>query len=344
MKKSILTIILTLTMTASVIASETAIIANGNNVSLENPVKIVEGRSYLPLRETGEKVLDATVEWDSSTKSAILRKGVSTIIVPIGSNTITVNGVKKTGDAPAFIENSLTYVPLRAIAEGFNMNVGYENKTITITDNILPQLTTVEKGETIATMHTNYGDIKFRFFPEYAPKAVENFVSLAENGYYDNLTFHRVINEFMIQGGDPTATGAGGNSIWGTPFENEVTPYLRHFRGALCMANAGNYASNGSQFYIVQGNNVSDYVQIIDKIKDDKIEGTNINYGSLYTDDVMAAYEELGGYPSLDYGYTVFGQVIEGMDIVDKIAAVSTDAANKPLEDVIVLSIDISEY
>ena len=156
MKKLILTIILLISMVISASASETSIIANGNNINLENPIKIVNGRSYLPLRETGEKILDAKVEWNSFAKSAILRKGVSTIIVPIGSNTITVNGINKTGDAPAFIENNITYVPLRAIAEGFNMNVGYENNTITITPAPLPQLTTVEKGEIIATMSTNY--------------------------------------------------------------------------------------------------------------------------------------------------------------------------------------------
>ncbi len=344
MKKVIITIISALTMTVSVSAAETAIISNGNSISLENPVKIVEGRSFLPLRETGEKVLNAEVEWDSFAKSAILRKGVSTIIVPIGSNTITVNGINKTGDAPAFIENNIAYVPVRAIAEGFNMSVGYENNTITITKAPLPQLTTVEKGEIIATMHTNYGNIKFRFFPEYAPKAVENFVTLAEQGYYNNVTFHRVINDFMIQSGDPTATGAGGESIWGTSFENEITPYLRHFRGALCMANSGNSVSNGSQFYIVQGNNVSEYSKIIDEIKNDKIDGTDISYGDFYTDDVMTAYRELGGYPYLDYGYTIFGQVIESMDVVDKIAAVDINEFDKPIEDVIILSIDISEY
>ena len=84
----------------------------------------------------------------------------------------------------------------------------------------LPQLEGVKKGDTIATIHTNYGDIKVWFFPKYAPKAVENFTTHAKEGYYNGLIFHRVINNFMIQGGDPT--GAGGESIWGKEFENEV--------------------------------------------------------------------------------------------------------------------------
>ena len=87
----------------------------------------------------------------------------------------------------------------------------------------LPQLEGVKKGDTIATIHTNYGDIKVWFFPKYAPKAVENFTTHAKEGYYNGLIFHRVINNFMIQGGDPTGTGAGGESIWNKPFENEVT-------------------------------------------------------------------------------------------------------------------------
>ena len=121
----------------------------------------------------------------------------------------------------------------------------------------LPQLEGVKKGDTIATIHTNYGDIKVWFFPKYAPKAVENFTTHAKEGYYNGLIFHRVINNFMIQGGDPTGTGAGGESIWGKEFENEVNLNLRSFRGALCMANAGP-DTNGSQFYIVQNPDIGD--------------------------------------------------------------------------------------
>ncbi|MBR7091565.1 MAG: peptidylprolyl isomerase, partial [Clostridia bacterium] len=103
-------------------------------------------------------------------------------------------------------------------------------------------------GETVACLHTNYGDVRVRLFAEKAPKAVENFVTHAKNGYYDGLIFHRVIDGFMIQGGDPTGTGRGGESIWGAPFEDEFNLDLRHFRGALSMANAGP-RTNGSQFF-----------------------------------------------------------------------------------------------
>ena len=111
------------------------------------------------------------------------------------------------------------------------------------------QLAMPAQGETVAIMHTTMGDISIRLFPELAPKTVENFTTHAKNGYYDGIVFHRVIKDFMIQGGDPTATGCGGESIWGRNFEDEFTPELHNLRGALSMANAGP-GTNGSQFFI----------------------------------------------------------------------------------------------
>ena len=102
----------------------------------------------------------------------------------------------------------------------------------------------------MVTLETNQGTIELKLFPEYAPKACENFVGLVEKGYYDGLIFHRVIKSFMIQGGDPTGTGMGGQSVWGRPFEDEFDPSLRFDRpGLLAMANAGP-GTNGSQFFI----------------------------------------------------------------------------------------------
>ena len=113
------------------------------------------------------------------------------------------------------------------------------------------QLNAPKDGELKATIKTNMGEIKLRLFPEHAPKAVENFTTHAKNGYYNGLIFHRVIDNFMIQGGDPLGTGKGGESIWGKPFEDEFTGELHNLRGALSMANAGPN-TNGSQFFIVQ--------------------------------------------------------------------------------------------
>ena len=117
------------------------------------------------------------------------------------------------------------------------------------------QTTLPADGEITATINTTLGAIRVKLFPEEAPKAVENFITHAKNGYYDGIIFHRVIKDFMIQGGDPNGTGMGGESIWGRPFEDEFTPKLHNLRGALSMANAGP-CTNGSQFFIVQANTV----------------------------------------------------------------------------------------
>lgn len=337
-------------MTTTVNAANNNIILNGKNLPLENQIKIVENRSYVPLREIGENILGAEVMWDALNKSAILNKNGTTIILPIGSDNITINDNQVTLDYPSFVENGKTYVPIRAIAEGFDYTVGYKNGTITISDYNLPQFSPLKSNETIAIMHTNYGDIKIRFFPEYAPLAVENFLTHAENGYYNGVTFHRVINNFMIQGGDPTSTGAGGKSIWENEFKNEVTDRLRHFRGALAMANKGP-DTNGSQFYIVQAKDCSQQLNSIletlshQSFFDSDSLKTIVNETECITfpDNVIKAYNEHGGYPSLDFNYTVFGQVIEGMDVVDKIASVETTTLDKPIEDIIINSIDITK-
>lgn len=185
-------------------------------------------------------------------------------------------------------------------------------------------------GETLAVLKTNMGDIKIRLFADLAPKAVENFTTHAKNGYYNGLIFHRVINDFMIQGGDPTGSGMGGESIWGESFEDEFTPELHNLRGALSMANAGPN-TNGSQFFIVQSKNVSD--DMIDQLETAPEE--------LFPNDCVRAYETLGGTPWLDYKHTVFGQVTEGMDVVDRIAAVKVDFfQNKPLQDVVIETVE----
>ncbi len=195
------------------------------------------------------------------------------------------------------------------------------------------QLGLPEENETKIIMHTNRGDIKIRLFDDKAPKAVENFVTHAKDGYYNGLIFHRVINDFMIQGGDPEGNGTGGESIWGEPFEDEFTPLLHNLRGALCMANAGPN-TNGSQFFIVQAKQVSD----------DLLDQMEMASEKLFPTDVIASYKENGGTPWLDYHHTVFGQVYEGMDVVDDIASVKVDYfSNKPFYDITIDSIEFEE-
>lgn len=196
-----------------------------------------------------------------------------------------------------------------------------------------PQLSTeIAENEAAVKIKTSLGDITIKLFPEEAPLAVENFLTHAKEGYYDNIIFHRVINHFMIQGGDPDGNGTGGQSIWagkdesidaGNGFKNEISAFLYNIRGALAMANAG-ADTNGSQFFINQ--NPAD---ASGQLSSGKTPGK-----------IIEAYKN-GGNPSLDGGYTVFGQVIEGMDVVDKIASVETGSNDKPTTDVTIQSIEI---
>lgn len=191
------------------------------------------------------------------------------------------------------------------------------------------QLKVIETGDTLATIKTNMGDIKVKLFPNEAPKTVENFVTHAKNGYYDSLIFHRVIKDFMIQGGDPTGTGMGGESIYGHSFKDEFDAKLHNIRGALSMANAGPN-TNGSQFFIVQADTVP--ANMLNQMKE---------MPESFPEDIVKAYAEMGGTPWLDFRHTVFGQVVEGLDVVDNIANVEVGNADKPVNDVIIETIII---
>lgn len=189
-----------------------------------------------------------------------------------------------------------------------------------------PQLNLDKVEEPKATIKTNHGDIKIQLFPEQAPMTVENFVRLAQKGYYDKTIFHRVISDFMIQGGDPKGNGTGGTSIWNHLFEDEFSRELFNLRGALSMANSGPN-TNGSQFFIVQNKNMPKrYIKQMDPAG--------------YPKEIIHAYKQ-GGTPWLDGRHTVFGQVIDGMEVVDEIAKVKKDKMDKPLEDVVINTIDI---
>lgn len=191
-----------------------------------------------------------------------------------------------------------------------------------------PQLNTEEYDGPIATLETNQGEIKIKLFEKQAPITVENFIRLAKKKYYDGTIFHRVISDFMIQGGDPEGDGTGGESIWGHPFEDEFSDELFNLRGALSMANSGPN-TNGSQFFIVQNKNMPKrFIRELD--------------GAGYPKEIIKAYKQ-GGTPWLDNRHTVFGQVIAGMDVVDKIAKVKKDANDKPIDDVIIEKIMISD-
>ena len=197
-----------------------------------------------------------------------------------------------------------------------------------------PQLSKeVAENEAEAILHTSLGDIRIKLFPKLAPLAVENFLTHAKEGYYNGVTFHRVIDGFMIQGGDPKGNGTGGESIWhgkdntkdtGTGFKNEISPYLYNIRGSLSMANTGQPNTNGSQFFINQS--TTDYSAKLPT--------------SSYPKKIIEAYKG-GGNPSLDGKHPVFGQVIEGMDVVDKIAKAEKDEKDKPTTAITIDSIEV---
>ena len=183
-----------------------------------------------------------------------------------------------------------------------------------------------------AIIKTNRGDMTFVLFPEVAPKAVENFTTHAKNGYYDGLIFHRVIKDFMIQGGDPKGNGTGGESIWGKPFEDEFSVDAHNFYGALSMANSGP-STNGSQFFIVQAKEAP--ASMLEQMEGLTDKG--------YPRECIDGYKTVGGTPWLDYHHTVFGQIIDGKDVLEDIANVQTLAGDKPMYDVVIERIEVSE-
>ena len=192
--------------------------------------------------------------------------------------------------------------------------------------NGLSQFTKPAAGDTIAVITVkDYGEIKIRFFPNVAPKAVENFLTHARNGYYNGLPFHRIMKDFMIQGGDPKGNGTGGESIWGGGFKVEISNILRHYSGALSMARSDSIESQGSQFFIVQNENIKPFTDAQWKNVETKAKDTakkNKTPAVTFSKEVKENYAKYGGSPHLDGSYTVFGQVYEGLSVVNKIAAV----------------------
>ena len=190
-----------------------------------------------------------------------------------------------------------------------------------------PQLNEVNEKNPLVTVHTNLGDFTLELFPEVAPKTVENFVTHAKNGYYNGVIFHRVIEDFMIQGGDPTGTGMGGESIYGRTFEDEFSREAFNLYGTLSMANAGPN-TNGSQFFIVTAKQVP--AQMLKQLKDGG-----------WPEEIVEEYAKVGGTPWLDHRHTVFGRVVEGIDVVLKIEGVERNAQDRPLDDVVIESMDV---
>lgn len=237
----------------------------------------------------------------------------------------------------------------------------------------------LESGDTYAVIRVeNYGDIKIKLFPDEAPYAVQNFIDLALNDYFDGKSIHRIIDEFMIQGGSLNGDGTGGKSAEDGEFACEVNGNMRHFYGALCYANAG--GKNTCQFYIVNNKKPQEvdanfyaqyslyYSTMVELYKENAaayeentpeyfyyttmaesnegmIKGADLMADTM-SDEIAAKYAEVGGVPFLDGGYTVFGQTVEGFDVIDSISAVektmgSDNAESKPVSDIIISDVAI---
>ena len=285
-------------------------------------------------------------------------------------------------EAPDFTDNTNDEA-FRAAKEGGLKALGIDPEKLGIKPVVIKasakepgfQLQPPEEGETVAVVKTSMGNFSMRFFPEIAPKAVENFLKLARGGKYNNTVFHRVINGFAVQGGHigTDEKQPNGESSYGKPFEDEFCDKLYNLRGAVSMANSGR-DENGSQFFVNQTN--SDKFRenggwaFYDNIWKESCEqlkqyrdndrfleayidenGERMINTDIVPNEVKALYNAHGGNPNLDgafnaadRGNTVFAQVYSGMPVVDKIAAVKVDSDNVPKENVIIKSIDFTKY
>ncbi|MBR6106924.1 MAG: peptidylprolyl isomerase [Oscillospiraceae bacterium] len=192
-----------------------------------------------------------------------------------------------------------------------------------------------EKGEPIVVLTIrNYGDVKIRLFPDKTEKGAENFRKLAESGFYDDLIFHRVVDGFVIQGGDPKGNGTGGVDAWGSEqgFAQTISPDLCHVTGAVAYA-IGSDKLNKSQFYIVTGTipTAEEFALYREK-------------GYSFSPEAEALYKQVGGVPYLDGGYEVFGQVFDGMEYVLEIQKAAVDANSKPKKQIVIEKAVVTEY
>jgi peptidyl-prolyl cis-trans isomerase B (cyclophilin B) len=199
----------------------------------------------------------------------------------------------------------------------------------TVTKKQMVQITAPERC--LVEIETDLGTMTAELY-NATPKHRDNFIKLAEEGYYDGLLFHRVISGFMIQGGDPDSRNAPAGKMLGIggpsyQIPAEFVDTLAHVKGALAAARTNNpeKKSSGSQFYIVQG---------AGPLKDEMLNQMEMAKNFHYTPEQRKDYLELGGTPHLDREYTVFGRVIKGLDVIDKIAAVKTGSGDRPVQDV----------
>lgn len=258
------------------------------------PFVDANNRTLVPFRAAME-AFGATVSWDGATQTATAIKGDITVAVTIGQTNIVKNGVTLPNDTKAVVKDGRTYLPIRAVLKAFDAYVnwnGYRQR-VEVTSN-------PNKSPILELEMTTGEKMTLMLYPETAPATVTNFLDLVSKGFYDGLTFHRVIKDFMIQGGDPLGNGSGGLStkVIGEFSSNGVNNPLKHTEGVLSMARAADPNSASCQFFIVHKTS-----------------------------------------PHLDGNYAAFGKVIEGLDVVNTLALVETGANDKPIKTLQIKSI-----
>lgn len=272
------------------------------------------------------------------------------------------------GNTNTSSEGSSSSEPFKAVSQKPGEVDGFVGNTVEVTP---------KSGDLIATFEIeDFGTIKAVLFPEAAPMGVENFQKLADQGFYKGLTIHRVVDQFMFQGGSTNGDGTGGDAaVNGGSFGIETTQNARHFYGALCYANA--MGSNSTQFYIVNNTQAQDLnlinktvltgnIQTYEEYAGLAKEAGNTMYEDYYkfqaqyyqntldwfeyaTDGIKSLYKEKGGTPSLDGNYTVFGQVYEGFDVISAISAVEvkdngSGEISKPVQTITIKDVTVSLY
>jgi peptidyl-prolyl cis-trans isomerase B (cyclophilin B) len=256
-------------------------------------------RTAVPFRAVLE-AFGATVSWVQETQTAVAKKGDMTVEIPIGKAYILKNGLKIEIDTKARVIDGRTYLPIRAVLKAFGAYVNWNpfEKRVEVYSNIekLPIVTIeMETGQKMVLMLS----------PKSAPNTVNNFIDLVESGFYDGLTFHRVIQDFMIQGGCPLGTGTGGPgySIPGEFTANQFVNTLKHTVGVISMARSAAMDSGGSQFFIMHTS-----------------------------------------APYLDGQYAAFGRIVEGLESVDLLARSKTNIKDQPVSPLIMMKVTVETY
>ena len=261
-----------------------------------------KGTTLVPLRIISEN-LGAIVDYNKTSQQITIQKESKTIILTLGKSKALVNNSEKSLTLAPTLLQSTTMVPLRFVSENLDCSVNWndDQQLITITSK-----NTKPSSLPIATLIIkDYGTVTLELYPNMAPKTVENFITLANSGFYDGLIFHRIIADFMIQGGDPLGLGTGGPG-YTIPGEFASNGFkantLSHTKGIISMARSADPNSAGSQFFITSAN---------------------------------ATF--------LDGEYAAFGKVILGIEVIDNVQSVKTDSLDHPLQDVVIQSIRVSK-